>query len=382
MKLKKKWDQAVCISTSTGFPYLNISKGQARKTYDKYLQYMASHWQEKCASNTLFDRYVWINGNYNGADPGKTYQGTADSNICASSIYFIQNMAKSIDDSSPIERIGTNDWRIQFLISLINGQSKTGEYREDNFSYSQVHLGSCGVTAYAVMACAGLNNYELSAASIDSDSVLADDADLLPDENSSEDTASPEINISCPAEGALYVLNQKVLAAWEAIDDQSGIETSAATDETGKAIDTGSVGTKTFIVTATDSAGNSASKKISYKVVYAFGGILSPIKSDGSSTFKPGSTIPVKFQLKDKNGKFITNASAKLIYEKLDKAAMKAGQKLPPTSFAAVRNKFNYNMKGKLYTYNINTKGWPIGTYLLTILLDDDISYKVSFKIK
>jgi NHL repeat/6-bladed beta-propeller len=43
---------------------------------------------------------------------------------------------------------------------------------------------------------------------------------------------------------------------------------------------------------------------------------IPPPEPDGSSKFNTGSTVPLKFQLKDKNGNFITNAVVKLVAEK------------------------------------------------------------------
>ena len=68
------------------------------------------------------------------------------------------------------------------------------------------------------------------------------------------------------------------------------------------------VGTFNWTATATDKAGNSVSQTGTYKVVYRFDGFLQPINDTahqvGTSTsvFKAGSTVPVKFQLKNAVG--------------------------------------------------------------------------------
>jgi hypothetical protein len=70
----------------------------------------------------------------------------------------------------------------------------------------------------------------------------------------------------------------------------------------GSNIDT-TVGSKTFTVTATDVAGNSASKTSSYSVGYNV--TLTPIKT----TATLGSAVPVIWQVKDGSGSIISSLS-------------------------------------------------------------------------
>ena len=75
------------------------------------------------------------------------------------------------------------------------------------------------------------------------------------------------------------------------------------------------MGTFSFTATATDKAGNTQTMTGSYAVRYRFDGFLQPINDTGHvttcgtscvvSVFKGGSTVPVKFQLKDAAGNII-----------------------------------------------------------------------------
>jgi hypothetical protein len=82
------------------------------------------------------------------------------------------------------------------------------------------------------------------------------------------DTTAPVVTITTPAEGATFTLNQVVLADFSCTDEASGsgIASCAGDVAAGSAIDTASLGAKTFSVTGTDVAGNSSSVTNNYTV--------------------------------------------------------------------------------------------------------------------
>ena len=69
------------------------------------------------------------------------------------------------------------------------------------------------------------------------------------------------------ANGGVYQFNKTALAAFGCADGGSGLATCTGTVANGAAIDTSSVGTKSFVVTATDAVGNISSTTVSYTVV-------------------------------------------------------------------------------------------------------------------
>ena len=81
------------------------------------------------------------------------------------------------------------------------------------------------------------------------------------------DRKGPVITLMTPANGAFYQLDKTVAAAFSCADGGSGIATCAGTVANGAAIDTTSIGAKSFEVTATDAAGNTSSTSVSYTVV-------------------------------------------------------------------------------------------------------------------
>lgn len=183
------------------------------------------------------------------------------------------------------------------------------------------------------------------------------------------DKTAPVINDF--EDGAVFTLHQDV--NWIASDNLSGL----VTPENGT-LDTSSLGK--YTVTAEDEAGNITKK--SYTVVYDFGGILQPINQDGTSVFKAGSTVPVKFQLKDANGAFITDAVAKIGYSKLSNNVWGDMAEAVSTSAATSGNLFRYDAKENQYIFNLNTKGLSSGTYKLIITLNDGTTQNIQISLK
>jgi hypothetical protein len=81
------------------------------------------------------------------------------------------------------------------------------------------------------------------------------------------DVTSPVIEIRVPADLAVYLLHEVVLADWS-VFDASGPLTVSATVEVGMPINTSSGGTRDFTVTAVDPSGNSSTETVTYSVRY------------------------------------------------------------------------------------------------------------------
>jgi hypothetical protein len=81
------------------------------------------------------------------------------------------------------------------------------------------------------------------------------------------DSVAPAISVTSPA-ATTYTRNQTVLAEYQCADATSGVASCAGSVANGAAIDTSTAGTKTFVVNATDVAGNHAAPvTITYTVV-------------------------------------------------------------------------------------------------------------------
>ncbi|HEU0296751.1 MAG TPA: PxKF domain-containing protein, partial [Anaerolineales bacterium] len=169
-----------------------------------------------------------------------------------------------------------------------------------------------------------------------------------------------------------------------------------ATDDTGSGIasqscgpiDTSTVGTHSVTCTATDHAGNTATATVDYQVIYRFDGFLQPINDTGHSQvcnlpcpvsiFKGGSTVPVKFQLKDANGNIVQSTSLPVWVtpQQGNPTSAPVGESIftDPASSGA-----NYQWDGSSkYVYNWGTQGFASGYYWrIGMTLDDGMTYYV-----
>lgn len=188
------------------------------------------------------------------------------------------------------------------------------------------------------------------------------------------DMTPPEVIINVPAEGAEYILNARILAAWLATDILSGIDSAVGTVPTGSTIDATSVGLKSFNVVAMDKAGNKIELPLTYNVRYSYSGILPPINQDGSSIFKLGRAASVKFQLKDDPGNYISTAVARIYLNKISNDVIGSMIEAESVGEANTGNLFRYSSTDNQYIFNLGTGNLSEGTWQIKIELDDDSS--------
>lgn len=182
------------------------------------------------------------------------------------------------------------------------------------------------------------------------------------------DKTAPAISITGVGDGDKFKLNKYVVVTWSCEDVLSGIETSQGDIRSGGRLDTRTVGPHTIKFTAADKAGNATVKSITYYVEYVFSGFLSPLKHD--RTWRAGSTIPVKFYLKDAYGSYVKNATAKLYIARVVKGKTGPEEKAYSRSFC-IGNMFRYDRCTRQYVFNLYTKHLRAGTYQLRVDLGD-----------
>jgi hypothetical protein len=81
-----------------------------------------------------------------------------------------------------------------------------------------------------------------------------------------KDTVAPVPHFRKPANGAVYKQNQTVVAAYTCTDATSGVASCVGTVAAGANVPTSTPGSYTFSVTATDNAGNTQTRSVSYSV--------------------------------------------------------------------------------------------------------------------
>ncbi len=181
------------------------------------------------------------------------------------------------------------------------------------------------------------------------------------------DKTPPAITITGISNGGTYLLGGVPVAGYSLTDNLSGVAGQNASLAGG---DANGVGTYTYTVSATDRSGNTSQTSATYTVTYAFGGFLTPVSLN--KPFKLGSTIPVKFQLMNAGGEYISSARAALTLQKYSDD-QPAGDPIDATSTsgADTGNLFRYNSTDNIYIFNLSTAGLTSGTWLVNATLDD-----------
>jgi len=136
----------------------------------------------------------------------------------------------------------------------------------------------------------------------------------------------------------------------------------------------------------------STSPVLTQKVIYRFDGFLQPINDTshtqvcGSpctvSIFKGGSTVPVKFQLKDYNGNIVYSTTLPLwVTPQKGSATSSSVDESLYTDPATVGTAFV--VSGDYYQYNWSTKGFATGFFWrIGVQLDDGQTYYVNIGLR
>ena len=204
------------------------------------------------------------------------------------------------------------------------------------------------------------------------------------------DQSTPVITHSLLA--ATYALNAPSIGFnYSATDTISGLASTTATLD-GVQIATSTVlnfhvpGVHVITVNAVDMAGNSTSTTINYSVVYNFGGFQHPIKPDGTGRYEFGRTLPIKFALSDANGNEVSTANARLSVVNVQTGVIGINDVSIATS--TMDNDINsddrveHDAINHLYIYKLRTKWLSVGTWKITVSLDDGNTYGVLISLR
>jgi hypothetical protein len=182
------------------------------------------------------------------------------------------------------------------------------------------------------------------------------------------------------------LLNGSAELLKNAMDELSGVKPKPCLN-----IDTSTVGLKSVTCTVEDYAGNRTTTTTSYQVIYDFDGFLSPVidctnnpcDSYDLSIINTGSTIPLKFQLRDANGNVVRTMNPPLWL------APTRFEGTPPVSlpedygFQITNTPFEWKKNQEIYVYDWSTKGLPKRTvWLVGVRLDDGKTYYVFVGLK
>ncbi len=113
---------------------------------------------------------------------------------------------------------------------------------------------------------------------------------------------------------------------------------------------------------------------------YVFIGFLPPIDNDGGSTFKLGSTVPVKFRLLDADENTVAGVDARLYLSKITDGI---GEEIEAVSSGkAGDNRFRYAAEDGQYILNLVTKDLSEGTWRLRADIGDGTSRYVIITLR
>jgi hypothetical protein len=246
---------------------------------------------------------------------------------------------------------------------------------------------SCTVDGSAVsLAPAGSGSWTFVVSSDGSHAVACSASDNAGNEGGTEDTvkidtAGPDIALSNPLGGASYILGSFQAASYSCSDGTSGLASCEGPVANGAGIDTSSVGSHTFDVSAADNAGNSNKASATYTVGYALSGFRSPIDNMPTvNTGKAGRTYPLKWQLRDANDHYLGSLSAvaSITYRSascVDFSGSTDGLETEATGGTSLR----YDSTANQYVYNWATPGK--GCYVLSVKLNSGQVLSAAFKL-
>lgn len=117
------------------------------------------------------------------------------------------------------------------------------------------------------------------------------------------DREAPTVTISSPLDGANVVKGSSLTAGYTCADTGgSGLVSCVGDVPSGTALDTSSVGSRTFSVTAIDGADNRTTTSVSYSIRYAVRGFYSLAAPPVVNDVKAGKVVPLVFSLGGNQG--------------------------------------------------------------------------------
>jgi hypothetical protein len=180
-----------------------------------------------------------------------------------------------------------------------------------------------------------------------------------------DNTNGPAIAIDRVLPSSVLPLGSTVTSSFSCSDAGGvasclGASDGASGQPSGSRVATDTLGAHTFTAAGTDLSGNTSTKSVTYYVVASFSGFTPPVDNPPMlNLVNAGSTIPVKWSLKDASGNYfrslssvtsITSTAIKCPSATTDPAADTA-----PAGLAG----FKYDLSGEQFVYNWPTlKAW------------------------
>ncbi len=201
------------------------------------------------------------------------------------------------------------------------------------------------------------------------------------DETTKIDTVKPEISFSTPVDGLSYALGSSPAASYDCSDETSGLVSCEGSIANGAVLDTSTVGSHVFVVKADDSAGNTSEASVTYTVIYTTDGFSGAVNNMPTiNTGKGGRTYPLKWQLKDVTGHYISSLSAisSIVYKAASCSDFSASTDALETE-ASGGTSLRYDSVANQYVYNWVSPGK--GCYVLSVKLNSGQVLNAAFNL-
>jgi len=183
-------------------------------------------------------------------------------------------------------------------------------------------------------------------------------------------------------------LNETANVSVSVTDALSGVASQSAPDGPN-ALDTSTVGDKTFSVEALDVADNSNTGICAYRVIYDFagaGGFGAPLKNVPEiNPAKAGRTFPVKWRLPDGQSGFVSDLEAveSIEYQEVECSDYSVGLGDPVPTDTSGASGLRFDEDTSQYIYNWQTDRSRSGRcYILILTLNDGSEHLAYFSLK
>jgi hypothetical protein len=111
--------------------------------------------------------------------------------------------------------------------------------------------------------------------------------------------------------------------------------------------------------------------------------ILQPVNADGSSVFKAGSTVPLRFRVCDADGVSIGTPGVVHTFALVKTSADPNAAVNEPLTSSAPDAAFRWDATSQQWGFNLSTKGLKSGTkYAYAITLNDGTTIAFSFTLR
>lgn len=204
--------------------------------------------------------------------------------------------------------------------------------------------------------------------------------------------AAPQITSASFGDGLLACGSENAKLNFEFTDPGSNDTQTASIDwgdgstamgVSSPASHTYNSGDYTATLTVTDDDGGFDTRTSRASVAFDMSGLLNPIKADGSSVFKSGSTVPVKIRVLDCSGMPVATLKPQLEVSLMSSGSPVGVAEVFSTSAADSGSTLRYTEDGQ-YIYNLATKKLPdqSGRYSLKVTLPNGQSATAQFGLK